>query len=60
MVALALEKECIAIIGDPYTGEDLLNTFLLISYAQHKFLSEIKESRSKRFSFYLVKILVQV
>ena len=39
---------------------DLLNTFLLISYAQHKFLSEIKESRNKRFSFYLVKISVQV
>ena len=25
--ALAQEKECIAIIGGPYTGEDLLNTF---------------------------------
>lgn len=27
VVALALEKECIAIIGDPYTGEALLRTF---------------------------------
>lgn len=27
VVALALEKECIAVIGDPYTGEDLLRTF---------------------------------
>ena len=27
VVALALEKECIAIIGDPYTGKDLLSTF---------------------------------
>lgn len=27
VVALALEKECIAIIGDHYTGKDLMNTF---------------------------------
>lgn len=27
VVALALEKECLAVIADPYTGEELLNTF---------------------------------